>query len=70
MLMEKDNFDLTALLNIPLFCDGCGSPSTVDHFLICKKPNGLTTQHHNEMRDAIGDFAALVCGLVNRKPIV
>jgi len=47
--LEKDNFDLTAqefhdalavhyrkpLLNIPPFCDGCGSASSLDHFLIC-----------------------------------
>ena len=49
--LEKDNYDLTAqefcdtlavrykkaLLNIPPFSDGCGSHSSLDHFLICKK---------------------------------
>ena len=43
---ERDNFDLTPqefrdafairyckpLLNVPAFCDGCGVPSTLDHF--------------------------------------
>ena len=49
--IEKDNLDLTAqefgdalairykkpLLNIPPSCDGCGSPSSLDHFLVCRK---------------------------------
>ena len=57
MPTERDNFDLTAqefrdalaicykkpLLSIRPFCDGCGSPSSLDYFLICKK-GGLTTQ--------------------------
>ena len=51
MPIERDNFDLTAqefcdalairykkpLLSIPLHCDGCGTPSSLDHFLICKE---------------------------------
>ena len=57
------------LLNIPLSCDGCGSPSSLDHFLVCKK-GGLITQRHNEIRDAIGDLAALVWGSVKREPVV
>ena len=75
--LEKDNFDLTAqefrdalavrykkpLLNIPPSCDGCGSPSSLDHFLISKK-GGLITQCHNEIQDAIGDLLALVWGSV------
>ena len=84
MLMEKDTFDLTAqefcdalqairykkpLLSVPPFCDGCGSPSSLDHFLICRK-GGLIIQHHNEIRDAIGDLAALVWGPVRCEPIV
>ena len=83
MPMERDNFDLTAqefrdalairckkpLLSIPPFCDGCGSPSSLDHFLICRK-GGLITQHHNEIRDAIGDLASLVGSCVKREPIV
>ena len=81
--LEKDNFDLIAqefcdalairykkpLLNIPPSCDGCGSPSSLDHFLICKKGD-LITQHHNENRDAIGDLAALAWGSVKREPVV
>ena len=81
--LEKDNFDLTAqefrdalavryrkpLLNIPPFCDGCGSASSLDHFLICKK-GGLITQRHNEIRDAVGDLASLVWGSVKREPVV
>ena len=63
MIMEKDNFDFTAqefrdalairykkpLLSVPPFCDGCGSPSSLDHFLICRK-GGLIIQRHNEIR--------------------
>ena len=44
--IERDNFDLKPhefrdafaihyrkpLLNVPAFCDGCGAPSTSDHF--------------------------------------
>ena len=83
MPLAKDNFDLTAtefrdalairyrkpLLNVPPFCDGCGSPSCLDRFLICKK-GGLITQHHYEIRDAVGDLAALVWGPVKLEPIV
>ena len=73
MPIERDNYDLTAqefcdalavrykkpLLSIPPHCDGCGAPSSLDHFLICKK-GGLIVQRHNEIRDAIGDLAALL----------
>ena len=83
MPMMGNNFDLTAqefrdvlairykkpLLSIPPFCDGCGSPSSLDHFLICKK-GGLITQRHNEVRDAIGDLTSLVWSSVKREPIV
>ena len=81
--IEKNNFDLTALqfrdalavrykkplLSIPPRCDGCGAPSSLDHFLICKK-GGLIVQRHNEIRDAIGDLSALLWGQVTREPIV
>ena len=83
MPIEKDNFDLTAqefrdalairykklLLNIPPSCDGCGSPSSLDHFLVCRK-GGLIIQRHNEIRDAIGDLAALAWSSVKHEPIV
>ena len=46
LLTERINFDLKlqefrdaftihyrkTLLNVPAFCDGCGAPSTLDHF--------------------------------------
>ena len=57
------------MLNVPPFCDGCGSSSCLNHFLICKK-GGLITQRHNEIRDAVGDLVALVWGPVKREPIV
>ena len=43
--------------------------SSLDHFLICRK-GGLVVQHHNEIRDAIGDLAALAWGQVRRKTVV
>ena len=43
--------------------------STLDHFLICMK-GGLIVQRHNEIRDAVGDMAAMVWGQVRREPIV
>ena len=48
-----------SLLNVPAFCDGCGAPSTLDHFLICMK-GGLIVQRHNEIRDAVGEGSATV----------
>ena len=81
--MSQDHFDLTAqefcdalalryqkpLLNVPSNCDGCGSPFTLDHALICRK-GGLIIQRHNEVRDAVGDLAALVWGCVVSEPVV
>ena len=51
MSIEKDNYDVTGqelrdalavwykkpLLCVPPRCDGCGVPSSLDHFLICRK---------------------------------
>jgi len=68
---ERDNFDLTPqefrdalaihyrkpLLNVPVFCDGCGAPSTLDNFLTCMK-GGLIMQWHNEIRDDLGSGKA------------
>ena len=56
-------------LSIPPHCDGCGAPSSLDHFLICNK-GGLIVQRHNEIRDAVGDLAALLWGQVKREPVV
>ena len=81
--MSQDHFDLTAqefrdalalryrkpLLNVPSNCDGCGSPFSLDHALICRK-GGLIIQRHNEVRDAVGDLAALVWGRVVSEPVV
>ena len=71
--MSQDHFDLTAqefhdalalgyrksLLNVPSCCDACSAPFSLDHALACRK-GGLITQCHNEVRDAIGDLAALL----------
>ena len=44
-------------------------PSSLDHFLICRK-GGLIVQRHNEIRDAIGDLAALLWGQVKCELVV
>ena len=38
---------------------GCGAPISLGHALVCIKGD-LIMQHHNEVRDAIGDLVALV----------
>uniref|UniRef100_A0A1X7SKP0 Reverse transcriptase domain-containing protein n=1 Tax=Amphimedon queenslandica TaxID=400682 RepID=A0A1X7SKP0_AMPQE len=57
------------LLLTPINCDGCGSPFDLSHALSCRR-GGLVTQRHNEVRDAIGDLAALAWGQVTKEPIV
>ena len=83
MTTEQDNFNLTAqefrdalavrykkpLLSIPPYCNGCGTPYSLNHSLICKK-GGLIVQRHNEIRDAVGDLAALLWNQVKREPVV
>ena len=56
-------------LNVPTFCDDCGAPSTLDHFLTCMK-GGLIVQRRNEIRNAVGDLAAMVWGQVRHEPIL
>ena len=43
---------------MPSSCDGCGSAFSLSHALDCRK-GSLVTQRHNEVRDALGDLAAL-----------
>ena len=50
-------------------CDGCGAFFSLEHALDCKK-GGLVTQRHNEIRDALGDIAAMAFKEVVREPIV
>ena len=54
---------------LPASCDGCGGDFSLTHALDCHK-GGLVTQHHNEVRDALGDLAALGYREVVREPIV
>ena len=56
------------LMRMPATCNGCGAPFDLVHALHCKK-GGLVTQHH-EVRDALGDIAALAFKEVTREPIV
>ena len=53
---------------MPANCDGCGATS-LEHTLDCKK-GGLVTQHHNEVRDVIGDLASVVFKEVVKEPVV
>ena len=57
------------LSSMPSHCDGCGSTFGLSHALYCRK-GGLVTQRHNEVRDALGDLAALAYKDVIREPIV
>ena len=57
------------LSSMPSHCDGCGSTFDLSHALDCRK-GGLVTQRHNEVRDALGDLAALAYKDVIREPIV
>ena len=56
-------------MRIPATCDGCGALFDLVHALDCKK-GGLVTQHHNKVRDALGDIAALAFKEVTREPVV
>ena len=51
------------LLNVLSSCNGCSTPFSLDHALVCRK-GGLIIQGNNEIRDAVGDLAALVWGHV------
>ena len=54
---------------LPASCDGCGGDFSLTHTLDCRK-GGLVTQRHNEVRDALGDLAALGYREVVCEPIV
>ena len=43
---------------MPALCDGCGGDLSLTHALDRRK-DGLFTQHHNEVWDALGNLAAL-----------
>ena len=57
------------LFNLPTKCDGCDASSSLDYFLICRR-GGFVVQHHNEIRDAIGDLVALAWGQVRYETVV
>ena len=50
-------------------CDGCGSAFSLSHALDCRR-GGLVIQCHNEVRDALGDLAALEYKDVIHEPVV
>ena len=54
---------------LPASCDWCGGDFSLTHTLDCHKSD-LVTQRHNEVRDALGDLAALGYREVVREPIL
>ena len=54
---------------LPSRCDGCGEIFTLQHGLDCPK-GGLIIRRHNEIRDCLGDMAALVWPQVIRELVV
>ena len=54
---------------LPASCDGCGGDFSLTHALDCRN-GGLVTQHHNEVRDALGNLAALGYREVVREPVL
>ena len=58
-----------ALLRMPESYDECGGPFMACHALDCQK-GGLVMQCHNEVGDALGNFAAMANSEVIRGPAV
>ena len=54
---------------LPSQCDGYGESFTLQHGLDCPK-GGLIIRRHNEIRNCLGDLAALVWPQVIREPVV
>jgi len=54
---------------IPASCDGCREDFGLTHAFDCHK-GGLVTQCHNEVRDALGDLAALGYSEIVCEPVV
>ena len=65
-LSVRYNKNLIASLT---FCDGCQSPFTLQHALVCKKGDLLALRHH-EIRVVVGDLASLVWKDVQREPVI
>ena len=54
---------------LPPRCDGCGTTSTLQHALDCRK-GGLIIQRHNEIRDCLGDIASQLWTHVIKEQVV
>jgi len=81
--LESSQFDLSVqesrnglalcyrkpLLCLPVACDGCGVPFSIEHALDCHY-GGLISRRHNEVCDAFGDLASLVWSPVLKEPVV
>ena len=57
------------LLKLLGSCDGCGAAFSLDHDLNCAK-GGSVIRRHNEVRDALGQLAALAYPHVTVEPVV
>ena len=57
------------ILHLPDRCDGCGSCFSVDHGLNCPR-GGNVIERHNEIRDMVGQLAAMAYAHVSREPVV
>ena len=55
---------------MPAECDGCRSAFSLEHALDCRKCGLVTTQCHNEVRDALGVTAAMTFEEVIREPVM
>ena len=54
---------------LPTQCDGCEDGCILQHGLDCPK-GGLIIRRHSEIRDCLGDMAALVWPRVIREAVV
>ena len=54
---------------LPSRCDGCGESFSLQHGLDCPR-GGLIIKRHNEIRDCLGDMAAMVWPQVIKEPVV
>ena len=51
--MSKHHFDLSPAHRMPVMCDWCWEPMSIEHALDCKR-GGLVIQRHNEVRMLLG----------------